>query len=95
MQYGVVIFENGWHAVRGDSGVTISAAMSAVMSSIFIINLNLKTLKRRKYAKENLVRIQELQRKLGSLQTKAFSCVTDISTESLETIQLELGEENA
>lgn len=95
MQYGVVIFENGWHAVRGDSGVTISAAMSAGMSSIFIINLNLKTLKRRKYAKENLARIQELQRKLGSLQTKAFSCVTDISTESLETIQLELGEENA
>ncbi|WP_299156199.1 cyclodeaminase/cyclohydrolase family protein [uncultured Tenacibaculum sp.] len=90
MEYGVRIFNNGWHAIRGDSGVSISAAMSAVMSSIFIINLNLKTLKRRKYAKENFKKVQELQTKLDNLQTKAFSCVSLISHESLDSIQLEL-----
>ncbi|WP_018415373.1 cyclodeaminase/cyclohydrolase family protein [Teredinibacter turnerae] len=90
MEYGVTIFEHGWHAIRGDSGVAVSAAMSGVMSSIFIINLNLKTLKRRKYAEENLKRCQGLQKRLEVLQTKAFSCVTSISSESLESIQLEL-----
>ncbi len=94
MEYGIGVFNNGWHAIRGDSGVAISAAMSAVMSSIFIINLNLKTLKRRKYAKENLKKVQELQKKLDNLQTKAFSCVNSISHESLNSIQLELENNN-
>lgn len=90
MGFGVAMFEAGWHAVRGDSGVALSAAMSGVMSSIFIANLNLKTLKRRNYAKNNIGKCQELQTKLNDLQTKAFSCVTQISSESLESIQLEL-----
>ncbi|MEZ0185658.1 MAG: cyclodeaminase/cyclohydrolase family protein [Candidatus Reddybacter sp.] len=90
MEYGVTMFEHGWHAIRGDSGVSISAAMSGVMSSIFIINLNLKTLKRRNYASENLQRLQDVQKKLEELQARAFSCVTSISSESLESIQLEL-----
>lgn len=90
MEYGITMFEEGWHAIRGDAGVSISAAMSGVMSSIFIINLNLKTLKRRKYSKENLKRIEAIQRKLEQLQSKAFSCVTSISSESIESIQLEL-----
>ncbi len=90
MEYGIGIFNNGWHAIRGDSGVAISASMSAVMSSIFIINLNLKTLKRRKYAKEKLEKVLILQKKLDDLQTKAFSYISLISHESLDSIQLEL-----
>jgi formiminotetrahydrofolate cyclodeaminase len=90
MGFGVYVFEKGWHAVRGDSGVALSAAMSGLMSSIFIINLNLKTLHRRKYAKENLDRCQVLQIRLNELQTEAFSCVTDISAESLSFVQLDL-----
>lgn len=92
MGHGVTMFDHGWHAIRGDSGVAISAAMSGVMSSIFIINLNLKTLRKRKYAKENIKRCSELQKQLEALQTRAFSCVTAIGSESLESIQLELGE---
>lgn len=90
MGYGVTMFDHGWHAIRGDSGVAISAAMSGVMSSIFIINLNLKTLSRRKYAKDNIDRCRALQVRLEEFQTKAFSCVTNISSESLRMIQLEL-----
>lgn len=90
MSFGVVMFEKGWHAVRGDSGVSLSAAMSGVMSAIFIANLNLKTLKKRKYAKENMARCQSLQDNLNKLQAQAFSCVTTISSESISSIQLEL-----
>ncbi|MCH1925009.1 cyclodeaminase/cyclohydrolase family protein [Shewanella sp. C32] len=90
MEYGINIFEHGWHAVRGDSGVSISAAMSGIMSCIFITNLNLKTLKRRKYAAENLARVQSIQTRLENLQVKAFTCVTSIGAESIDSIQLEL-----
>ncbi|WP_211442733.1 cyclodeaminase/cyclohydrolase family protein [Collimonas humicola] len=93
MTQGIAMFENGWHAVRGDSGVAISAAMSAVMSSIFIIKLNLKTLKRRNYARSSLERSEELRMRLAELQTQAFKCVAAISTESIESIQLELAVE--
>ena len=92
MGFGVVMFDNGWHAVRGDSGVSLSAAMSGVMSAIFIANLNLKTLKKRKYAKDNMARCQNLQDNLSRLQSQAFSCVTTISAESINSIQLELEE---
>lgn len=90
MEHGILVFEDGWHAIRGDSGVAISASMSGVMSSIFIINLNLKTLKRRQYARKNIKKCQEIQNKLESLRSKAFSCVTSISSESLKSIQFEL-----
>jgi formiminotetrahydrofolate cyclodeaminase len=90
MEYGITLFEHGWHAIRGDSGVSISAAMSGIMSSIFIINLNLKTLKRRNYSNDNLKRVQSIQKKLEEIQIRAFSCVTSISSESLDSIQLEL-----
>jgi formiminotetrahydrofolate cyclodeaminase len=90
MEYGITLFEHGWHAIRGDSGVSISAAMSGIMSAIFIINLNLKTLRRRNYSNDNLKRIQVIQKKLEEIQVRAFSCVTSISAESLDSIQLEL-----
>lgn len=93
MGFGVLMFEKGWHAVRGDSGVSLSAAMSGVMSAIFIANLNLKTLKKRKYAKDNMVRCQSLQDSLSRLQAQAFSCVTTISSESISSIQFEFEED--
>jgi formiminotetrahydrofolate cyclodeaminase len=92
MDFGVVMFQKGWHAIRGDSGVSLSAAMSGVMSAIFIGNLNLKTLKKRKYAKENMARCKSLHDNLSRLQTQAFSCVTRISSESIRAIQIELEE---
>lgn len=90
MEYGVTMFEHGWHAIRGDSGVSVSAAMSAAMSCIFIINLNLKTLKSRKYSKNNMSKVADLQNKLENMQAKAFSCVTAIGSESVNAIQLQL-----
>ncbi len=48
--HGVKVFQVGWGAVRGDSGPAISSAIAAVMSAIFIANLNIKSLKARRYA---------------------------------------------
>ncbi len=95
IEYGIIVFENGWRTIRGDSGVAISTAMSSLMSSIFIINLNLKTLKHRSYAPNKLQDCQDLQKKLEFLQAKAFSYVVSIASESLESIQLELLSEKA
>lgn len=87
---GVSVFESGWHAVRGDSGAAISAAIAGVSSGIFIANLNIKTLRGRKYAAENLQRCEALYRELSAKQTKAFSCVTSLNKEAIASIQLQL-----
>ena len=90
IDHGVVIFENGWHAVRGDSGAAISSAIAGVMSGIFIISLNLKTLKDRKYAHGKLAKLNELYAALQTKQISALGCVTSINTEAIEAVQLEL-----
>ncbi len=91
IDHGIVIFNNGWHAVRGDSGASISAAIAGVMSCIFIINLNLKTLKDRKYSQSKLAKCKELYATLQSKQESAFGCVTSISAEAIDAVQLQLG----
>lgn len=92
IDHGVAAFENGWHAVRGDSGAAVSVAISGVMSGIFIVNLNLKRLNRRQYSKNNLARCQGITRDLQVKQTRAFECITSISGEALDAIQLTLPE---
>lgn len=92
IDHGIAAFENGWHAVRGDSGASVSVAISGVMSGIFIVNLNLKRLKRRQYSKNNLGRCQQLTRDMQVKQTRAFECITSIGSETLDAIQLTLPE---
>jgi formiminotetrahydrofolate cyclodeaminase len=90
IDHGVVVFESGWHSVRGDSGAALSAAIAGVLSGIFIANLNIKTLKGRKYASDNLHRCDALYQELAVKQAKAFSCVTSLNAEAIASIQLEL-----
>jgi len=90
IDHGIVVFRSGWHAVRGDSGAAISAAIAGVMSGIFIANLNLKTLRGRRYASDNIDRCEEVYRELASKQAEAFSCVNSLNAEALASIQLEI-----
>ncbi len=90
VEHSIVIFEDGWSAVRGDSGASISAAIAGVMTGIFVVNLNLKTLKGRKYAKVNISRCDDIYSRLQEKQIKAFSCVVSLNSEALDAIQLEL-----
>jgi formiminotetrahydrofolate cyclodeaminase len=95
IDHGIVVFESGWHAVRGDSGAALSAAIAGVLSAIFIANLNVKTLKGRKYAADNLERCNDLYKELEAKQAKAVSCVTSLNAEAIASIQLELEETDA
>ena len=90
VEHGIVVFSSGWQAVRGDSGAAISAGLAGVTSGIFISNLNLKTLKDRKFASEKIARCEELYKELTHKQTRAFECVTTLNSEAISAIQLEL-----
>ncbi|RZT09892.1 Formiminotetrahydrofolate cyclodeaminase [Duganella sp. CF402] len=90
IDHGIIIFDHGWHAVRGDSGAAISAAVSGVMSGIFIISLNLKTLKDRKYSRDKIARCHDLYLSMQGKQAAAFKCVTSINAEAISAVQLEL-----
>ncbi|WP_340647959.1 cyclodeaminase/cyclohydrolase family protein [Pseudoxanthomonas winnipegensis] len=92
IDHAVVVFRSGWPAVRGDSGAAISAAIAGVMSGIFIANLNLKNLRGRKYAAENIARCDGVYKELAYKQAEAFSCVTSLNAEALASIQLEIEE---
>ena len=39
--YSIQVFDLGWRAVRGDSGVAIEQSLSAIGGSTFVLNLNL------------------------------------------------------
>jgi methenyltetrahydrofolate cyclohydrolase len=90
IDHGVAVFENGWVNVRGDSGAAISAAMAAVMSGIFIANLNIKSLRTRRYATDHIDQCAELYAELQKKQEIAFRCVTSLNAEALASLQLDL-----
>lgn len=90
VDHGIVVFNSGWHAVRGDSGAAISAGIAGITSGIFIANLNLKTLKDRKFAGDKIARCEELYKELTHKQTRAFECVTSLNSEAISAIQLDL-----
>ncbi|MFP3506162.1 cyclodeaminase/cyclohydrolase family protein [Burkholderia sp. SIMBA_062] len=87
--HGVTVFQNGWKAVRGDSGAAISAAIAAITSGLFIANLNIKGLKERNYAKDKIGRCTELLALLQERQEIALSCVTSLNSEALDSLAVE------
>ncbi|MGF6766063.1 formiminotetrahydrofolate cyclodeaminase [Paraburkholderia sp. GAS33] len=86
INHGVTVFQHGWKAVRGDSGAAISGAIAAVTSGLFIVNLNIKSLKDRNYAKDNIGRCTEQFAELQRKQVTAFSCVTSLNVEALTSL---------
>ncbi|GJH30911.1 cyclodeaminase/cyclohydrolase family protein [Caballeronia novacaledonica] len=98
INHGVTVFEYGWKAVRGDSGAAISGAIAAVTSGLFIVNLNIKGLKGRNYAMNNINRCAQqsadLQLKhstaLGCLASLNFEAVTSVDEQASESVQLPL-----
>lgn len=90
IEHGNFIFDNAYTAVRGDSGAAISAAIASITSSIFIINLNLVSLSRRKWAKEKKKSCDDMYEKLQKKQYDAFTRVGALSTEVVETMQFNI-----
>ncbi|MQA20324.1 cyclodeaminase/cyclohydrolase family protein [Rugamonas rivuli] len=56
------IFEVGFQAARGDTGVALSASVAGVLSSVFVINLNLIPFKRNYWARQRRSECDQLQR---------------------------------
>lgn len=90
IDHGNFIFDKAYTAVRGDSGAAISAAIAGVTSSIFIINLNLVSLSRRNWSKEKKKACDDMYDKLQKKQLEAFTRVGALSSEVVETMQLNI-----
>lgn len=89
IDHGVTVFEHGWQSVRGDSGAAISSAIAAVTSGLFIANLNIKGLKERNYARDNIDRCAALLALLQQKQQTALGCVTSLNAEALDSLAVE------
>jgi methenyltetrahydrofolate cyclohydrolase len=87
---GIIAFREGWAHVRGDSGSAISVSVSGAMSGIFIVNLNLKTLSTRIYAREQMNRCNNFMESLRRKQSRVFTCVAEINAEATQAIQTDL-----
>jgi hypothetical protein len=68
----------------------LSKPTSGAMSGIFIVNLNLKTLGNRVYAREQMGRCNDFMESLRRKQSRFFSCVAEINAEATQAIQIDL-----
>ena len=89
MEFGILLFEVGWPSIKGDSGVAISSSMASVMSCIFVINLNIKTLSRRKYAVAAKSKVDAIGSRLAKLQSRAFRCITQSGSDAVDALELD------
>ena len=93
IDHGVTIFDSGFQSARGDTGAAVSASVAAVMSAIFIINLNLKSFRGSDWAREQRKRCDELQYLVVQKQSSAFERVTTLRTEQVQSMTLDFGSE--
>lgn len=75
------VFEHGLRHVRGDSGVALSTAFSGVLSSVFVINLNLKEFKQTAWAIQRRKDCDQLQRDATTRYQAITAQLRDLRTE--------------
>jgi len=93
IDHGVTIFDSGFQSARGDTGAAVSASVAAVMSAIFIINLNLKSFRGSDWAREQRKKCDELHDLVVQKQSSAFERVTTLRTEQVQSMTLDFGSE--
>ncbi|WP_052572669.1 cyclodeaminase/cyclohydrolase family protein [Haloferula sp. BvORR071] len=84
------VFDVGFKSARGDSGLAISAAISAASSALFITFLNLKSFRSGDWAVITKLKADNLLREVLDLQSEQFRRVTRLQVETSEANQLEL-----
>lgn len=87
---GVAIFDMGFKSARGDTGAAISAAVAGAMSSVFVINLNLKSFRESEWATEQRSRCNVLHDLLSRKQIEAFGRVMTLREEDVASVGLNL-----
>jgi len=87
---GVAIFDMGYKSARGDTGAAISAAVAGAMSSVFVINLNLRSFRDSDWAVAQRQRCDSLHDVLTRKQLDAFGRVMILRDDELATVGLNL-----
>ena len=90
LDYALSVFDNGWKAVRGDSGVAISNLLSSAQGALFVVFLNLKTFKKSKWKDEKMNEAVELAVKFTKVQKDAYERVVNLYNENSDNKQLTL-----
>jgi len=68
-KYSLIVFDLGWKAVRGDSGVAIEKALAAIGGSCFVIALNLNHISTlNEFASISRIKLIEIRDKLSELK---------------------------
>lgn len=92
IDYGVAMFDMGFKGARGDTGAAISAAVAGAMSTIFVVNLNLKSFRGSEWAVQQRKRCDDLHQRLTKKQLDAFGRVMTLRDEDVSSIGLNFGD---
>lgn len=90
VDHGIVVFDQGARKVRGDSGAAISAAVAGVTTSIFVVNLNLRSFRGGEWARSAQARINGLRDAVTGRQAIAFERVASLQAVTLPEDRLPL-----
>lgn len=80
-QKGLEVFDFGFRAALGDSGVAISSALAAASGSLSIIYLNLTSFKGGEWARETRIKADALAVEVGKLHVELFNRLERLQAE--------------
>ena len=87
---GMVVYDLGVRHARGDSGVAVSAALSACSGALFIVYLNLLQFREGRWAQSIRSAADGIAERFQQLQIEQFRRVSRIQLEGIEVPQPEL-----
>ena len=85
--YALTVFQLGFKSARGDSGVAVSAAISAVYGSLSIIFLNLTSFRGGLWAVEKRKQAEVIQEKISEIQKQFYHALSGLHQEVLKKEQ--------
>ncbi len=83
LPYSFLLFDEGYRAVRGDSGVAISNLLSSISGALFIIFLNLRSFKKGRWVQDRRRTAERLAQEFERWQAQAFERVLRLYEEGL------------
>lgn len=84
LEYAFSIFDQGFRAARGDSGVAISNILASISGSLFVSFLNLKSFRKSIWKEEKMKEAVDLALEFTRLQKQSYGRVIDLYNEGLD-----------
>ncbi|WLI90080.1 cyclodeaminase/cyclohydrolase family protein [Massilia sp. R2A-15] len=81
------VFDVGFQAARGDTGVALSAAVAGVLSAVFVINLNLAPFKRNYWARQRRHECDQLHALAMEKYTGTLERVDALRSEDVDVVE--------